>query len=226
MNESDNQIKGLYKLIYGYSHHELLFVETRERIEKGKNENISLETSKHNMEDVDLEDITLVTENQKFIDLFLKHKLESSINPLDFVNWEAMEEDDEFEEEHPPIKNKPFKRVQFITAHMGCHEFFGNLDFIHSNVANLTGAKTLNKTKEVIDRIGGYEDCENPEHYLNEVLKIDKEYPMSKYQIGMKNLFRKLGKGEFSKSSKWFQILMFLKHSTNDSTTFVFHYGE
>jgi hypothetical protein len=80
-------IKGIYSLTYGYSDHISLFVSTREEINKCKEKQINLETSKYAYEDVDLDNIQKITEDLDFIEKFEKLGL-SNFHPLDFIEEE------------------------------------------------------------------------------------------------------------------------------------------
>ncbi len=85
----ETNIKGLYTLEYGYSDHVLYFTLTREDFEKVKEiGEISLETSKHNSEEVDLSQIQLVTEDQDFINKFEDFGLTSRFDPIDYLDIE------------------------------------------------------------------------------------------------------------------------------------------
>ena len=85
----ENNIKGLYSLQYGYSDHVHYFTLTREDFEKVKEiGEISLETSKHNSEEVDLSQIQLVTEDQDFINKFEGFGLTTRFDPIDYLDIE------------------------------------------------------------------------------------------------------------------------------------------
>lgn len=62
---------GLYRLTFGYASHTWNFVATREEIEKWKSEVVNVETSKHSVEEVDLSEAKLVTEDEDFIQKFI-----------------------------------------------------------------------------------------------------------------------------------------------------------
>jgi hypothetical protein len=79
-------IRGLYKVKYGYSNHTHLFIITREQFEVLKEQGcIELETSKHNMEEMDTDKIELVTEDQAFITEFEKYNLTTNFYPEDYI---------------------------------------------------------------------------------------------------------------------------------------------
>lgn len=63
METNINNKRGIYGLTYGYSDTKIYFIATREEYEKFKNKQISLETSKHSYEEVDLSDVYLITED-------------------------------------------------------------------------------------------------------------------------------------------------------------------
>ncbi len=85
----ENNIKGLYSLQYGYSDHVHYFTLTREDFEKVKIVGeISLETSKHCDEDVDLSQIQLVTEDQDFIKKFEDFGLTTRFDPINYLDIE------------------------------------------------------------------------------------------------------------------------------------------
>ena len=86
-NSNNSEIRGIYGLIYGYSDHELKFIATRGEVEKSEGIEISLETSQHCYEEVELNDIFLITEDADFIEKFEQLNL-STISPLDYIDEE------------------------------------------------------------------------------------------------------------------------------------------
>ena len=93
--ENKNQTRGLYRLVYGYSDHILLFVETAENVQKMIDAEYTycMETSKHSSEDVEVKYATLITTDQKFIDQFVELKL-CSDNPYDCYLEEISEKNE------------------------------------------------------------------------------------------------------------------------------------
>ena len=85
-----SEIKGLYRLIYGCCNHQSLFISTRGKIKKCKDFVMNIDTSLNCEEEISFNDIELITENQEFIILFSKFKLESEVNPLDSVLWDEL----------------------------------------------------------------------------------------------------------------------------------------
>jgi len=83
-NANNSEIKGIYGLVYGYSGHELKFIATRGEVERCEGIEISLETSQHCYEEVELNDIFLITEDVDFIEKFEEFNL-STISPLEYI---------------------------------------------------------------------------------------------------------------------------------------------
>jgi hypothetical protein len=119
------------------------------------------------------------------------------------------------------------KKPKFITLHSGHRVFSGNLDYIHTSTVNLSGTNLMNylkSTKIIMDNIDGYKNEDSPKHYLNEVLKINKNVnDVFPNQIELNQIFLESEKNGFGERPKWYQVLMFLKHSSIQNTL-VFHY--
>jgi len=79
-------IRGIYKVMYGICDHKHIFISTREEVEKLKKRPVIwVRTSKNHQEELLTEEIKLVTEDSRFIELFEQLGLTTNFFPEDWI---------------------------------------------------------------------------------------------------------------------------------------------
>ena len=81
------EIKGLYKIRYGYYEETRHFIATESEVERLSRMEISIDVAKHVTEDVKLDDIKLITQDQDFIEKFIEFRLQT-FSPKEYLDDE------------------------------------------------------------------------------------------------------------------------------------------